>query len=249
MSSRSLVDRPDDFTGPRVHIFYAIPKDGTDQQLDLTSRIPFSIAAINRWLEGQIGRKVKFDTYHGDLDIQFVRLPRTDAEYTATGNNKFYELQTDIWHATQPQKIDENWLVFYDGAGTAQECGRSTLPSSSVYTAQFSAVFLKGSTPKYPCWSDTATSADAPATLDDKLAMHEMFHAFGATHPPFATATPGTEDFYKQECDLMYPFGTTECAGRMVLDPFRQFYYNPAGFADGRANTFDSPFLTPPPSR
>lgn len=247
LSSRSLVDRPDDFSGPRVHVFYAVPKGATDAQLDLGSRIPYSVGAINRWLEGQIGRKVKFDTFQGNLDIQFVRLPMTAAEYTAMGNNELYRLQADI-QQSQPQRVDENWLVFYEGAGSGEECGRSTQPTSPTYAGQISAVFLHGN-PKYPCWSNTATSADASETVDDHLPMHEIFHGFGASHVPPATATPGSEDFYKQECDIMYTFGTDECTGRQTLDPFRQFYYNANGFADGRANTYASPFLTSPPSQ
>lgn len=249
MTSRSAVDRPDDFTGPQVHVIYAVPKGGIDRQMDLTSVLPFSIGAINRWLEAQIGRKVRFDTYQGDLDIQFVQLPRTDAEYTATGLSKLYELRSDIWHFGQVPKSEQNQLVFYEGSGTADECGRSLQPKFASEMLQFSAVFLRGGLAKYPCWTETAATADAPATLADKTAMHELFHSFGASHTPVVTAPLGSEDFYKQECDLMYPFGTTECVGRIVLDPFRTFYYSPAGFVDGRANTYDSPFLTPPPSK
>lgn len=244
MSTRSLADRPDDFTGEQVHVVYAVPQGGTDQQLDVTSKIPYSLGAINRWLETQIGRKVKFDTFQGDLDIQFVQLPRTDAQYSAT-SNKLAQIRFDI--PPSDSRTLKNLLIFYEGTGSAEECGRGTQPTSApVVAPQYAAIFLKGGG-RYPCWSEIAASADAPPGLDDNHAMHEIFHGFGAGHAPFATATPGTDEYYKQECDLMYPFGTTECLGRLVLDPFRQLYYNPAGFSDGRLNTYDSKFLTPPP--
>lgn len=245
LASRAISDRPDDYSGSQIHVIYAVPKGGVDRQLDLTSTIPFSLGAINRWLETQIGRKVRFDTYNGDLDIQFVQLPRTNAEYMAT-NDKFRQLRADITPVapTGPK----NLLVFYEGPGASAECGTSTMPQTTS-GQQFSAVYLVGGGSP-GCWLDTATSATAAATTYDSIPMHELFHGFGANHlPAFPTAPYPTEDYWKEECDLMFSYSNTTCTGRMYLDPFQRFYYSPTGFTDGRVNTYNSSFLTPAPAK
>lgn len=240
MSSRSLLDRPDDFAGQQVHVVYAVPKGGADQQFDLTSRIPYSLAAVNTWLQGQIGRKVKFDTYQGDLDITFVQLPRTNAEYDA--GNKTFQIEVDL---NPLRAVGKNLLVFYDGPGRPTFCGESTIPSGP-FDRQFSVVYRDG------CWTNPASTPTSAPGFSDFIAMHEMFHAFGALHPPQNTQRPpaiSVEEYYELVCDLMYVYNENSCATGKYLDALHRFYYSPAGFADARVNTYYSPFLTPPPSK
>lgn len=239
LSSRGLADRPDDFTGQQVHVIYAVPKDGVDRQLDLTTKIPFSLAAANNWLQSKVGRKVRFDTYHGDLDITFVQLPKTDAEYSLSVD-KFSAIQSDskaIGHFSELK----NLLVYYDGPpSAAAACGQSTMPIPPV-AGQFSLVFGYAG----GCWTNSAPTPTSIANFSDLVALHEMFHAFGAGHivPTADRASQPNEEI----CDLMYAF--PDCANPMYLDAFGRYYYSPTGFTDGRVNTYDSPFLTPPPPK
>ncbi|MGZ3638411.1 MAG: hypothetical protein ACXVCX_11315 [Ktedonobacterales bacterium] len=248
MSNRSLEDRPDDYQGAQVHVIYAVPKGGVDRQFDLANKIPYSLAAMNNWLQGQIGRKVKLDTYKGDIDITFVQLPRTDAEYaSSTGTDKAFAIRSDM---ARFETAGKNLLVFYDGPGTSTSCGESTIPfsGSQRFDVQFSLVYGEG------CWihpsTPTAPTPTSTPSFSDNIAMHEMFHAFGALHPPQVTSAQTLEltqqEVLSIECDLMYVIFQNLCVAGKYLDPARRFYYNPAGFTDGRVNTYDSLFLTRP---
>lgn len=238
--ARTAVDRPDDFQGEQFKVVYAVPRGGVDQQLDVTSRIPYSLAAVNRWLEAQIGRKVRFDTFQGDLDIAFVQLPKTDAEYSTP--LKFFDIYIDVSHL---ERAGKNLLVFYDGPGEPPGvCGRANLGSVGQSRLQ-SLVYITN------CWStNTAATPDAQPNWNDFLPLHEIFHALGANHLPMIAqpADPTTEGYRRLVCDLMYT--ANDCTfDRWILDPYGLHYYSPSGFADGRANTYDSPFLTPPRPR
>ena len=93
---RTLVDRPDDFSGPQIHVVYAVASDGEDLQLDRPPSSPEfrlltyksdgrvsihrSFEAIQTWLSEQIGQQLRLDTYGSELDVSFVRLPFTERE-------------------------------------------------------------------------------------------------------------------------------------------------------------------------
>ena len=97
--TRALVDRPDDFTGPQIHVVYAVASDGEDLQLDRSPSsseyrrlshqnqgrvsIQRSFQAIQAWLAEQIGQQLRLDTYRGETDVSFVRLPFTEAQIAA----------------------------------------------------------------------------------------------------------------------------------------------------------------------
>lgn len=234
MSARSLADRPDDYTGEQVKIIYAVPRGAADRQLDVTSKIPYSLSAANRWLESQIGRKVRFDTFNGDLDIQFVQLPKSDSEYLQVSKRLW--IQEDMLHLLPPGK---NTLVFYEGSNPSA-CGESSTAAAAHHTGQFSVVYL------VQCDS-TAPSPDSQPQWADYTAIHELFHAFGALHPPLLTESPPPNEYYQLHCDLMYTPKANACLQGQYLDPFRRFYYNPSGPVQGPVNTYHSPFLTPPP--
>lgn len=242
MSSRSLVDRPDDFSGAQVHVIYAVPKGATDQQFDVTSRIPYSLSAVNKWLDTKLGRKVKFDTYKGDLDIQFIQLPKTDAEYGNDDPGKFYSIEADTFPLQSAGKI---YLVFYDGRATPQACAQAYAPGP------FAVVYMQGN-----CWQGAgpAASADAQPSAPDFLLMHELFHTLGAPHTPQLTSEQrsqlGQTEYFNLACDLMYSPKDNTCTFLgWFLDPYQKFYYSATGFADGHLNTYNSTFLTPAPPR
>lgn len=74
---RSTVDRPDDLSGPQLHVVYAIASDGIDWSLDRTGRISEILARAQDFLAERIGRRFRIDTYEGRPDISFVRLKDT----------------------------------------------------------------------------------------------------------------------------------------------------------------------------
>ena len=49
---RATTDRPDDASGPQVHVVYAIPLGGEDRQLDVNGVLAGSVNSWNTWLRG-----------------------------------------------------------------------------------------------------------------------------------------------------------------------------------------------------
>jgi hypothetical protein len=231
-----------------VRVIYAVPSNAQDRQRDTSTQFPFSIAAANAWLQSEIGRKVVFDTSGGALDVVFAQLPRTEADYDAFyasggGNYKRQWIEYDLVRsgAVRP---GERYLVFYEG-GDPRYCGYSAFPSDQY--PQTAVVFLNGANgicARYPM----AASAEQSPGWSDYLNFHELFHLFGAAHPPQPGSTATMEEYTFRACDLMQdpnPCGND----RRYVDRYRQYYYNPEGFPDSRANLFNSPFFTSAPRR
>lgn len=81
---RATSDRPDDATGPQIHVVYAVPADGEDRHLDDNGTIEGSVSSSQLWLARETGGKApRMDTYQGALDITFTRLSKTEAELAA----------------------------------------------------------------------------------------------------------------------------------------------------------------------
>ena len=103
------------------------------------------------------------------------------------------------------------------------------------------------------CWQSMgpASTADAQPSIADVVPMHELFHTFGAQHPPELTADQRSQrgsslEYYELVCDLMTVRSNTCTAYGWFLDPLQKFYYSSSGFTDSRLDTYDSRFLTPP---
>ncbi|WP_167772962.1 hypothetical protein [Ramlibacter humi] len=239
--SRSTVNRPDDVTGPQVKVIYAVPAGGTDRGFDSTTRFPYQIAALNRWLQGEIGRKIVFDTFRGELDIQFVQLPRTEQQYRDDGYGILYDIKDDL-RAGGALSPGKNHLVFYEGSHQQGYCGYSEIVYN--YSAGLvSTVFMQAN----GCaGAATVSSPVQHPTWADFTAFHELFHSFGADHIT-VTATPPDPEFDVQVCDLMYAYLGNNCP-RTYVDLHARYYYNANGPAPGIANVWGSPFLTPQPN-
>lgn len=236
MLSRSTTDRPDDISGAQVKVIYALPKESSDRGLDVTTLWPYSIASLNGWLKREIGRQLIFDTYGGELDIQFVRLPRTEATYRASGGSILWMIEFDLTTAgaVQPGK---NYLVYFDGTNQAGICGESELPGT------VSAVYLKS------CDGPNAGGVGSHPTWYDLITFHELFHALGARHIPDPTTTVYDQEWLEQVCDLMFSRAGNAC-GRTYVDIRNRFYYSPTSLPDPpdpyRTNVYGSPLLTAP---
>src|SRR5262245_17001950 len=75
---RAAVDLPDDMSGNQVHVIYVLPRDGVDQNLDIDGTLSGSMLLAQNWFASQTnGRRVRYDTHRGTLDMTFVRLHRS----------------------------------------------------------------------------------------------------------------------------------------------------------------------------
>jgi hypothetical protein len=169
-SPRATADCPDDSDLPQIHLIYAIPSDGLDLELDKNGSIRSSVASAQSWLARESGGpRLRFDTCQGDVDVTFVRLPRTEQEYSAFGEGIRDQVEYDIWSAgfSAPNKI---YAAYY--GGSLEKCGQGPhppdLPGNVVVLA-----------PRTAHCPEPFPDPGQPASWEFTL-VHEVFHALGA---------------------------------------------------------------------
>jgi len=169
-SARPTADCPDDSDLPQIHLLYAIPSGGPDLELDTTGLIRASVESAQEWLaKASGGQRLRFDTCQGELDVTFVRLPRTDQEYSAFGNDASEQIEYDLWSAgfSAPNKL---YAAYY--SGNFVPCGQGPhppgLPGNVVVLA-----------PKTPSCPEAFPASSLPSNWEFTL-IHEIFHALGA---------------------------------------------------------------------
>ena len=173
---RSTQDRPDDVVAPQVHVVYAVASDGTDRRLDVDGTIARSVLAWNGWLARESGGgRIRLDTADGRLDVTFVRLRSSEAEYASEGPYVRDRIERELG-LQAPHKM---YAVYFDGP-SMMSCGGSFWPPAKP--GNVVALYLRGTPPGAPACAENpfAANVDAPGYLE--LAMlHEVFHGLGAT--------------------------------------------------------------------
>ena len=72
--ARTTSDRPDDFSGPQIHVVYAVAADGEDIELDTSGQILEWLENMQNFLAERIDQVFRIDTFEGQPDVTFVRL-------------------------------------------------------------------------------------------------------------------------------------------------------------------------------
>ena len=174
---RSTVDRPDDVVGSQFHLLYVLPKDGADRSFDVNGSIKNSVTAFAGWfLNTAGGRALRFDTFHGSLDISFLRLSRTDAQMAAYGANVRDQIEVDTKKAgfNTANKI---YAVYYDGTSSFA-CGGAFWPPALA--GNVVALYLRGlPNSAVPCDTQPFASAGGPPTYREFSMLHELMHGLG----------------------------------------------------------------------
>jgi len=256
LGERSYKDRPDDVPGLyQVHLFYVLPADATDQNRDLDGKINKTIEAVNAWFfEQSGGSKIRFDTYQGQLDITFVQMDMTNAQFheasVATYGGPYWvrdilEENLAKKNLFQPGKIyvamfeiDRQPIACADAAHPPDLMGRMAglYPSVVVEAGWNCANYKLG----------TGTSS---ADMD---VIHEIVHLLGFAAPcgknPTSLANMShTGDFNN---DLMWAPGANSTedwdTDHMQLDPGNDDYFK-HGIPDC-ADLANSAFLDPLPA-
>jgi hypothetical protein len=170
--TRSTADRPDDTAKSQVHVIYALPRDGRDRALDTDGTLKNSVASFNAWLASKTGgHPLRLDTYHGTLDVSFLRLNRTDSDLASTGH-----VVDTILPAVEAAGFDaphKIYAVYYDGT-SKEACGQAPSPG------HIAALYLHG-LPDAPVPCDSASFAGAggaPTYLEFTM-LHQIMHAVG----------------------------------------------------------------------
>jgi hypothetical protein len=234
---RSEVDRPDDTAGPQVHVIYALPSDGRDRTLDADGTLTNSVASFNAWLAGKTGgRPLRLDTYHGSLDVSFLRLNRTDSDLAATGH--VVDTILPAVEAAGFDAPDKIYAVYYDGTST-EACGQAPSPG------HIAAMYLHGlSDSPVPCDSASFAGAGGAPTYLEFTMLHEIMHALGVV-PSCAPHQWRGAHVSDNPNDLMWA-GDGNWApdgwNSVILDANHDDYYK-AGIA-GCFDLDSSPYLT-----
>ncbi len=241
--ARTTANRTDESTSPRFKVFYALPSDGTDRNLDTDGTLHRTLSSGQRWLASQTaGRSIRYDVADGGLDITFVRLPRNDAAYYSYNGQIRDSIEKDLRSAGWTQG-NVMLLVFYDGRHV-DRCASAAWPPGYPGTAGI--LYLKGiPNGPVPCANNqfAASPTAAPGYLE-YLAQHEIFHLLGVV----STGAPNhalSGHVGNDPTDLMY-------AGNLVwrpstVDVTKTNYYNASGLPGTVTNFINSPYVVAVP--
>ena len=237
IGERAYADRPDDFPDKyQVHLLYILPADAKDQQLDLNGTVNKSIEAINNWFYEQSGdAKVRFDTYQGQLDITFVQMEMTSAEFYEAAIAKYGGpdfirdiLEEELLKANifRPGKIYVAWFEIDKHPNTCADAAHPPDLMGRLAGLYPSAVVEAG----WDCADEPFGVGYAPV---DMGLIHEIVHLLGfasacGLNPISAENTAHTGDDNR---DLMWaPMDRADVnefwdAENMLLDPGNDDYF------------------------
>jgi hypothetical protein len=210
----------------QIRFIYAIPSDGTDRFSADVSGIATDAAWMDQWWQSQDPtrtlRFVRFAfpgcaTHFGDLDVGFVRLPRTAASYQAQETPT--TLITDDLGAPLPDR--QKTIVYYDGPTAApQICGEAPEDESDGGSLAVAVIYLQSS-----CLTGTSPGEGPSA----EIAAHELLHDLGAV-PDAAPHSCNSGHVCDSTSDIMAAFynrGST--LDSVSLDLGRDDYYGHSG--------------------
>ena len=206
-------DQPDDLSGPQVHVVYALPSEAADGNLDRYGDIERSFDAIQRWLEGEIGQRLRLDTAAGRLDVTFLRLSFTAQEGEERGDSLVQDLEGEVGDrfGASPHKA---YAVYYAG-GSGDLCG------SARAEGRLAVVFLhpEGCSPRA-----VGGDRETPSTYEAAM-VHGLLHVFGAVPECAADRLETSAHVGTRVEDLMYAGPEWSGHDAVVIDAARDNYF------------------------
>ncbi|WP_164011947.1 hypothetical protein [Pyxidicoccus trucidator] len=259
-TTRTTVDRADGNTNYKVKFLYVLPSDGVDLALDTNGALCRSVQAQYNWFTSQTtnGAALRYDVSGSVLDIQFVRLTKTNAQMRGTGNtgdvNTGYAYVRDrIERELKAQGLLNDtrklYAVYYGGT-SEWACGGAAWPPLLV--GKVVALYLNGlPNGAVPCSANPVGGSSTTPGYIEFAMLHETLHGLGVV----ADAAPNEHSsghVFDTARDLMYAPrpGTADpywdiYSGAMVLDSGRNQYYAHGGTQLDLAR---SAFLNPLPA-
>jgi hypothetical protein len=200
--SRLAADRPDDATGPQVHVMYVVPSDSDDRQLDVDGTLARSVASFHTWFsQHSNGLAFRFDTFEGALDITFHRLSRTNAQMIAFGAGVVTEIERELRNAghINPNKL---YIAYYDG-GSTYACGGAAWPPH--VPGQMAAMYLRGTPGGMQCGAQQFVTSPTQFPRYWEFAMlHDFVHVLGVVADNAPNHTAAYPAHVPDRNDLMY---------------------------------------------
>jgi hypothetical protein len=258
-TTRATSNRADSTTAYKVKFLYVVPSDRTDRALDTNGTICQSVKAQYNWFTSQTtnAAALRYDLSGSMLDIQFVRLSKTDAQMRGSGNTG--DINTGIAYVrdrierelTAMGVINDSrklYAVYYDGTSD-WACGGAAWPPLLV--GKVVAMYLNGlPSSSYPCSSNPIGGSSTTPGYIEYAMLHETLHGLGFV----ADAAPDEHSsghVYDSPRDLMYAQrpGTSDpywdIWSGLVLDYGRNQYY---GHGGSYLDLAKSAFLDPLPA-
>jgi hypothetical protein len=203
---------PDLFGGPRFHVVYAIPADGTDRLGELANAIETDVEDIDVWWRGQDPtRAPRFDLFPfpcgAQADITTARLPDTSAQMP-TAVEDYTRISNDL-RGTGLLQAYRSLLVYYDGPVTEPFCGiggGNDLDGLAI-------VFVNA----------------CGRTKSEWTAAHEIITAMGGVADGAPHRCPGRADTCDSSFDVMWQYIPAAPLSDAILDPGRDDYYGHSG--------------------
>jgi len=229
---RTTVDQPDEGEN-LIHLVYALPADGADEQWDINGTIESIAASMQSWLRERAPvQGLRFDSKNGVLDITFVRLALTSSQI-AQASVTSIPLMDGLLEAgfDDPAKIYAVWFPFPGSAGGfSSVCGSQTANNR----VRFSFTYFERQDDPMP----------NRCVNQHTIMLHEVFHALDAVSPCAPNYLGQSLGLRKGHViddtnDLMY--GGDEVGVMIELDKDRDDY-----FGHGVAGCTDlaySPFI------
>jgi hypothetical protein len=219
-SGEPLTDVPDAVSAFAWHVVYAMPSDGVDQFAAYAPRFAGdAVGLTNWWLTQDATRRPRFDLVdapgcsdpYGRIDISFLRLPRTNAEYS------FSQIVRDV-RAAGFASPDKAYLVYYDGTlHPGEEFGLCGQGGTDAEAFAYAVLYLQ---------SCSQSSNDDTRMM---VATHELTHGLGAVDDDapnvcnFGHVCDSPDDLMKSV------FARGDSLSRLTLDVGRDDYYGHAG--------------------
>lgn len=229
---RSGADRPDEITGPQVHVMYVVPRGTLDRRLDTELDISNSVAVLQAWLRRASGLQIRFDRYEGALDVSFFQLSRSDSEIRSLGPYIVTEIESQLRTAGLIRP-DKRYLVYYDG-GSTSVCGGAAWPPTVI--GQTAAMYLRACDA-----GPLAAGPDAAPGYWEFAALHDLIHTLGVVSPEAPHHTSGSPAHVPEPNDLMYGGGTAPWEPT-TIDIGNDDYFA-SSLSGGLANLAQNPFL------
>jgi hypothetical protein len=236
VTSRTSVERVDDLAEHQVHLIYALPSDARDLELDRNGQIAASLGHVDRYLRERLdGSAFRLDTCDGNIDVTFLRLARTSAEYAAMRSGFLQGLELDlardgfrygrklyvvVWGGLA------NWARLDDGCGG--DAGFHGVAVAYLWATNGDAC--------------PAIGVELPIGEPDTGLAHEIVHLLGLPAACGANVDDGGH-VADDPSDLMYGRGHTTAE---VIDAGHDDYYR-HGVA-GCPDLANSAFLDPLPA-
>lgn len=249
-AGRNFVDQPDDTNAPQIHVYYVLPKDVKDRRFDVDGTFSDIIFSTNEWLFAKGGKRLRFDTRNGKLDVTFVRLDETEGQLWMEDRDANQKCSTSQCPNVDRLKAllvakgfnapQKGMLIYYGGA--TNPASRISSPWCGISGHDRAALVHVGQvdliTGQYTCFSRMKTTLPESGNTSGLASFHEVFHLLGAVG-----ASPNSDGNYghikNDRTDLM---GGSE--GVVKLDPGNNDYWR-----HGRSDIVDlynSAFMEPP---